>query len=676
MISKGDQHRSAEEIVEGLLRHEPINLSDLKSRIKGVDKERLAKALADRLLQPDIHPMDCRTLSIVVMQVGVGRELERFVDAVTCTDLPGWVRAQAQGIVILLAPDQVAKVEERMTPEIRRGIIEASLQELILAIEDEPARGENLVAILETISPDVLQPAWEHMELMRVEAGARAALIYRQPLLRESLKSLHPAMLEKVCSEGGTEASILLTELKKSAKDEDQQRLLQGMLLRVRTAGIAPKKSLMQVKGEAYVSSCDGQGAFVLFGRCRRRGSTSTTTADLCIRAAGEVRDGFVVKRHSESDFREMMEQVSPNRSLDFVRISLPDAAALVEEAMARTRSMGCSLAPEVTAAVQHFEDARELAVLLNVPEERSDEDISLESFRDLLEEDIYEYWFLDEGDLRAARIRGPSTTKEKVSWLVDSAGRLAKTAYRDRVLAMARHMALWHSWNGEPEMAELFAAALSQMESDFANCSLIHAILEKSIIYRNPSLPVASEYRELGNKRQRQAIKELLFHGVNSPTGSDLALLDFTELVVEVFDKIVFVLPGERRPTNDSFFCIGYAIAKACLHEPWDEAKEMESAIVKAITSASNLTIQEAGLLAPTIRQSLVRFFSDCCEHCPVGCLDRLDSKQTKAFFSPSHPAEEAYVYIDMEGLLAQNPPKPKKHGKPRTRDQREMQP
>lgn len=678
MKSHNDQHRQAKEIVEGLLRHEPINDADLRLRIKGVDKEILAKALADRMLQTDIQTAECEVLTMAFMQVGLGKEVERIVAAVTRSDLPGCVRAGSQVLVYNFAPDQIGSTEQRMTPEMLKDIIETNLQEIILGIEEHLVTGKELVKILETTQPETLRPAWEHIDQIRIRAGARAAVIYQQALRCDSMKPIHPAMLEKVCSEGGADAIALLTDLKKHAKNAEEERSLQGMLLRVQTAGIAPKKpSLMQVKGEAYVSTCDGQGAFVLFGRFHRRGSTSTTTANICIRAAGEVRDGFVIKRHPDRDFRDIMEQVKPDGSLEFVRISLSEGAAIVEEAMARTRSMGCTLPPEVMTAVRHFEETRDPNTSMEPMEALPHGTASLDLYREILAEDVYDYWFLDEGDLRAARIGNPPRSKVKASWFVDSAKKLAQTPYRDRVYAMARHMNLWHNWKKDPETAGWFAVAMAQMDRDFGSCSLVHAILEKSMLNRDPMISRTTECLELGDERQRQVIKELFFHGVTAPTGWDLALLDLTEAVVEVLDRIVFALPGERRPPNDSFLSIGHAIARAVLHEPRERARDMKTVITEAIMATTNLSEPEAALLAPTIGQSMLRFIEDCCGTCKASCLKRLDAKQAKAFFSPSHPARDACVNVDLEDLFAQDdPPESRKRGKRRIRDQGELRP
>lgn len=389
--------------------------------------------------------------------------------------------------------------------------------------------------------------------------------------------------------------------------------------------------------GLGFLGSCDGQGTFLVVGATENREDGSFNVAQVCVRAGGTLCDGFLSPRCSRAELRERMAEITRCTGIEFVPVALGTAASIASAAQ-----VGGDLSEDARAAIALF------ARVEGRDEEHDGEaprvEASLETIRCLLSRAPYEHsWFFDRGDLEGNGLALPGPGDRLDDWVAGAAPRLARPAVRQRLAAMARHMARWHRLGGEPRSAALCESAAREVERCCAESALLRAMLERSVVPAEGEARVA----EAGHDPVllRQHLKRVFFAAVSEPTGRDLARLDFTEAAFRALEEACLAIPSERRPREDhrvaAAFAIGRAFADFLLTGAQGPIDQVIDPIERALHEICHLDRGECRRAVERVLPLLGAFIESHCARCPVACLDRVDAKLPEAFFAAAHPAD-----------------------------------
>jgi hypothetical protein len=511
----------------------------------------------------------------------------------------------------------------------------------LTSIESIPTNAREITGFLletpENTRPFLLQ----RIGHCRRNAGISAAAVYGDALACDALAPLHQGMIDAIVEEGGADAIDLLQKLRDGSANAKSRTALQAALLRLGTRAIDPKKPApAAAAGTAYVGSCDGQGAFVVISAFKKPNGTMTL-ADLCIRVAADVRDGFVLTRQTSKDVKNLLNHMKQSSNIDFAAVPLEQAAWLVSEALERTSALKLEIPVEATPAVNLLRPLFERGLREKSVVEPAKE-VTLAQVRRLLSRPVYYYWFFEIPALLSANVNPPPSDKEPPNrWFESAARKLDKPALRERVVAMARYMAYWHAWRGEEALAAQCQAMALTTERDFAKSPLVRVMLERSLTVEPEEETLEAE--AIGTPEIRQYLKSIFFDKLNAPTGKDLAILDLTEVAMSSLEHALSVLPGERRPREDRRSEIAYTVANECFalfsnRNRADIEKHMD-AIVKEFIKKFAFKKREALDLVAILVYALTQFVENICSECALDCFSHPTSDMSADFFSPHHP-------------------------------------
>ena len=639
---RGDKTRS---ILEELFSHPPVNQAELERRLARVDSPTARSALVEMLGSGGVDEQDASLFGAVFHFLGVDGVYDDLLAIAQDQEQSSHVRSRAMGVLAEEEPDDLDSLMACLPPEDVTPLAELSLREMLATIQADPDQADSVTYVLESTPLDAHPFMAEQIEYCRKQAGTSAVATYRQVLESKDFPHLRPLFLRAIVEEGGTLGIELLEGLRDDAQDKAAHRDYQGAILRLRTHSIDPDASHEVPEGEAHLGSCDGQGAFILLG-CFRNPDGSVTLADLCIRCAADVRDGFVIPRGSAEDAEELLQEIQDGLGTAFVDLPLHRAAAMVTAAVERTEGHGLSIPEDARPAVALFRRALDPSRAADeVPPVEPPGHLTFKKVRALFEMEEYNLsWFFDMGDLDGVGVTLPTNKRVKVEWYRDVARKLATPLITTRVVAMARHMELWHRWRGEAELAGLCGALADVTEDDFSSSPLVRVMLEQSL--SPPDECLLSDMGSYGDAVLRQHLKALFFQNVEAPTGKDLARLDLTEAALVSLDSIFDSLPGECRPREEERYATAFALGKTfadfMMSAKRNPIEQLARRMTGALRTSSRLSWEQRQQVVLMVLPLLGSYLDEVCAICPVGCLEDPQAKVDDEFFSPCHPVEE----------------------------------
>ena len=640
---RGDHTRS---ILEELFSHPPVNQAELERRLSTIDAVAARVVLIKQLEAGEVDEQDASLFGAVFHHLGVEDAYEDLLAIAQDQSQTSNVRSRAMGVLAEEEPDELDNLMECLPPEDVTPLAELSLREMLATIQADPEQADSVAYVLESTPQDAQMFMAEQIEHCRKQAGTPAAAAYSQILASDDFSHLRQLFLRAIVDEGGTQGIALLESLRDTTTDSAAHRDLQGAILRLRTHSIDPEASHELPQGEAHLGSCDGQGAFILLG-CFRNPDGTMTLADLCIRCAADVRDGFVIPRGSAEDAEELLLEIQTGLGTAFVDIPLRRAAEMVAAAEERTRTAGLYIPEDAQPAVALFKRALE-------PAREADDDapaverppgrLTLKQVRVLFKMQEYHLsWFFDLGDLDGVGVTLPSNKRVKAQWYRQVAGKLATPQIICRVVCMARHMQQWHQWRGEPDLAGLCGALADATEDNFATSPLVRVMLEQSL--SPPDDCLLSDMGSYGDAVLRQHLKALFFQNVEAPRGKDLARLDLTEAALVSLDSIFDGLPGECRPREDERYATAFALGKTfadfMTSGKQNPIEQLARRMTGALRKSSRLSWEQRQQVVLLVLPLLGSYLDEVCSICPVGCLEDPQARVEDEFFSPSHPVE-----------------------------------
>lgn len=654
----------------------------------------MRRFLVEKLRGKELGEVEGGLIISIFRVVGLGEAAEPLIELVC--DRAAQRRARAYALTSLLHKDEGGALGERLRRSVPEGelllLAAQPVFDVLVSVESDPAAAEEVAAALAGLEP-AMQPAlFAQLEQLRRQVGTPAVIAYGEVLQRGSVS--HPAVRKELIGalieEGGADAAELLSSLRDREQDQAARRELQGALLRLRTRSL---EGQAQSLGEysAQLSSCDGQGAFFLLGS-RKNPDGRVTLALLCVRAAADLRDGYVLTAQPPEQQDKLLRAFATEAGTRFAKIPLPAAAALLKEATARTLALGMPLPADALPALRFFERFEPVAATLPAPAPRTR--LTPAALRKILGRAEYRVsWFFDDADLQASGLaedRMPALESPRSAlWgaalkaLADGGG----AGLARRVVAMARHMSLYHALRDERDEAGLLAAAADATEQDFARSPLCRVLLER---FLDPGagteLRAASESgphedplgiegparedddadmgsgltrelaAELGDDipdlfkavtnrpARRQHLKARFFTGVEEPRGRDLLLLDLTEAVTLGLQRALSLLPGDVRPRDEqqeqAAFAMAADLRRFLLDRRRSDVKALAGRLAEELVTTCFLPSELASALALSVLLTATRFVDEVCGRCPVRCIDQPARSVGDAYFAPGHPA------------------------------------
>ncbi|MBN1653025.1 MAG: hypothetical protein JXA30_04540 [Deltaproteobacteria bacterium] len=634
--------KTTRSVIEEIFIHPPISEAELQQRLSAADEKKARRLLTERLEQSRVRSEEFALFLEVYSILGIGEQRSRLLRIAADKQKDSLVRTLAMTVLADHDPQYLDKELENLDPQDFAQLADRPLIELMTSIEVNPDTAKEVTDFLLETPEEMREFLLFRLGKCRREAGVSAATVYAYALRCEALAPLHSIMIDAVVEEGNQDGIALLRELRLSAPNPEAHRLLQGALMRMGTRAIDPNYRAKPPVGKAYLGSCDGQGAFVVVG-CFAKPNGSSTTANLCIRAASDIRDGFVIARYTEAELQVAIKRLREGTGCEFVEISLEEAAALVASAEERTRALKLSLPEESRSAITLFRQFSRRSDREDEPQLAPPAAPSLSQVRRLLKKRIYRSWYFDAGDLNEACVPPPPEIPAKRNWVRVAAAKLDIPSVRNRLVAMAEHMSKWHAYRGETEPAALCLALARSSESEFAESALVRVMLERTCeIVRHAE---EKELSVFGSPEIRQGLKSKFFRDLKSPKGKHVALLDFTEVVLSSIDSVLTSVPGDRRPRDEEKPMIAYTISKSFLNFVVDaRSKSLEKqmlAMATTLCKRCRLTRDECYDIGYTVALELLTFMDEVCSRCPGACTLRPNANAADLFFSPHHPVD-----------------------------------
>jgi hypothetical protein len=542
-------------------------------------------------------------------------------------------------------------------------ILDVPFIDMLVWAQADKRAGDQLAVALDGIDDDLRRVTFARIERHRQHVGTTAATAYGPTLRKGRAPGLRAAMLEALIADCTRDGIDLVRELRDGERDVTARRALQASLLRMNTHAIEPTAPRFASSGQGYLSSCDQHGDFVVIG-CYENPDDTRTVVDICIRAGGEIRGGFVLLRQSRSDVSQLLGELGAGAG-GFAPISLSEVTAMVEDSLERTRCMRRPVSPDLQPALALVSQTTASAAQRSIITPAWD--APLDRVHALLASPGHDRaWLLPAADVEIVLSSPPPRNGASREWINRAARALGKrTRSRARLVEMAKHMACWHRAKGELDAAALCVTLGHLTEKQAATSPLLIAILERAFGREAISSEQAST-EPLCDHAIRNVLRSRAFADIETPKGKDVAMLDFTEAAYASLRQSVDAsptessllngVPGGRRARSRSAasaerlddserIALARDLAEAFVQEsvgrkkPADMnriARRMRAAVVRCCHADE----AQAEAVAVLVLAAFASFLRDVCSRCPVRCIEKARVNHREAFFSPDHPA------------------------------------
>ena len=468
-------------IMSALFEHPPVSSIELRKRLVDVDRGFARRIVVDRLAAKHVADRDGPLILAVLDVIGVGEERRRLTGIALAPEREPRVRMWAAMSLAGEDPRMMDLLITELGPEGMAHLAENALIEL-MTIQNPLKLGKTIRRALEEWHRDLSsEKLLTRIEMCRQGLGVSCAEAYGETLKSPKVGQLKQKILDYFVAEGSDDGILLLETMKAAASKSSERRTLQAALLRLRSAQIDPRKTATSaMDGRALVSNCDGHGGFIVLGIFDNADGTQSIS-ELYIHADGEIRDGVVHARLSPEYADKVVEELQENTHCFFADVPVEKGATLVFFGLERTGLLMDIERREVRQAVRLFKRCFNQGNPEQADMRRHESAIEKDDIRRLLSRPEYEdTWLFDLNDLSDLGITFNEETTSGEDWIKSCAAQIGGTDLSRRVLAMAEHMAKWHSWKGEEDASHLLSALADDVAERNENSILLHVMLER----------------------------------------------------------------------------------------------------------------------------------------------------------------------------------------------------
>lgn len=642
MANMDTKERDARQCITDIFRNPPVSKADLKTRLNRVDSTTVRRLLIDDLDKRKIAESEGFIFVEAVLLLGPGGQRKRLLKIASDQNRDKEARAFAFMALGHDSFDDGDLALAEIGAELIDEMMSFSLRNLFMMEEGEI--GSAVLNSLEGMNISGLaMHFWPILEEQRTKARVPAYIAYEHTIQSDSFSDLHQEMIAAIEKEGHYQGITLLETLSSRTKDRSVQKGFQKAALKARTRMADPEMIEEAENGFALASSCDGQGSIVVLA-CLNNENGSLSLANVCLRVDSEIRDGFYLSSISKDDFDDIVEQSQVGANIDFVRLSIGEAANVLHKAMEQNRKKNIPIDLDAQRAIACFPH-RSDPLLYDPSSLPIDAGVhTVEDYEELLDSPEYESWFFDAADFEQAGVIAPDDCHN--DWIDETASKLDTPAIKERLLAMTSYMAWWCSKNGNEESAAMQLEANKSVVEDFKNSVFVKAMVIQSFFAAHSREDFDDEENvlTLGDPKLRRYLQGMFFADEKAPTGREMALLDFTEAAYLAFDEIFESLPGDMHPRPNILPAISFEVAKivgsTLLKKQADSTEQIIAKAARAIKKTTGLGKAHSQGIANMVISILFDFADNVCKKCRVACLFHPKKKMPEVFFGAGHPS------------------------------------
>lgn len=650
-----------DDLLVSLLDAPPQSQQEMTARI-GEAGSALVSCMMQRIARDDLDRLNHRTGIPQLLSVLGPSSLERkrLALLVLDTGLSRRSRSVAMACLSTVDPGQMERVSAKMDSGDMVELTRISLLDPLQVIQACSNYAKTATHVL--VHATKVSPGHElaGLDELLVASGTSPILAYQDALFCPDLKTLRPQMLQSMVDTCGAAAWSALEELQDvpSVPDPDFKRDVADALRHLKAKELAGKLRWPTVHGKAWIGTCDGQGAFVMFCVLNPKDGAHTL-ANLCIRASADIRDGFAKVDVTDEELRVMTERMEKDAAQFYAEAPLSVAAQLMQEGLERTRAMGKSLPEDALPSIrllQHVQPGGFPDLMPIFPSGPDQARAQLDAHPCL------DSWFFDASDLRSVGVQPPCPGDNTTAWKTAAVRALDTEQIRERVASMSAHMSLCHALRGEAHLLGVFSGLTAEVSARFAGSTLVEFMLDQTLekfgalgVEKNtkdrcpgsdPTERADGEpHSAWHDPAVRRVLKARFFANVKDPRGKDLATLDLAEMIYQVLEQRAGSWPGGHNLRTEDMEAAAYNLAKELVAMVLKGPAKVDP--VKTLPGLADVlsahlggSREQAAKAAVDVLLSWVRFAHAVCSPCPVGCLDRLKVKMAEEFFAVEHPA------------------------------------
>ena len=480
--SQMDPAAASHRIVQDIFEHPPKSSIDLRERLAQVERPSARQAVVDRLAGSNLSDRDGPLILAVLDIIGIGQERGRLVSAALNTQGEARVRMWAAMALAGDDPRMMDLLVTELGPEGMAHLAENALIDLMTI--QQPARiGTTVKRSLEEWHRDLSsEKLLARIEMCRRGLGISCIEAYGPSVESRRLEHIRPLLLDCFVREASDDGAAFLDDLRQREKDPDARHKLQAALLRLRSANIDLNRRIRKAAGAGWVSNCDGNGGFIVLGVFENPDGTRTV-AEVYLQVAGELLEAVMHPRLKPERTDELVSQLAADAGCHFAPISLSEAAALISAGMEHVQEEPDPDLGEIRQVLRMFSRMPGAPFASEAPAPEA-EPLSEETIRALLSRPEYEdTWLFDASDFAAAGVPLPEGEDSGLQeeWLRDAQVSIANSSKRNRLIAMADHMARWHARQDDFDAARTAASLANEIRTRPEEGLLIRVMLERS---------------------------------------------------------------------------------------------------------------------------------------------------------------------------------------------------
>ena len=480
--SQMDPVDASRHIVQDIFDHPPKSSIDLRERLAKVDRPSARETAVDRLAGPDLSDRDGPLILAILDIIGIGQERARLVSSALNAQGEARVRMWAAMALAGDDPRMMDLLVTELGPEGMAHLAENALIDLMTI--QQPARiGPTVKRSLEEWHRDLsTEKLLSRIEMCRRGLGISCIETYGPSVESRRLEHLRPLLLDYFVREASDDGVAYLESLRQREKDPAEKHKLQAALLRLRSANIDLNRRSRKAAGKGWVSNCDGNGGFIVLGVFENPDGTRTI-AEVYLQVAGELLEAVLHPRLKADRTDELISQLASDAGCHFAPISLSEAAALIASGMEHVQEDPDPDLGELRQVLRMFSRMPGTPFASEAPPSET-APLSAETIRALLSRPEYEdTWLFDASDFAAAGVPLPEGdgTALQEEWLHEAQVSVARSSKRNRLIAMADHMARWHARQDDFEAARTAAALADEIRTRPEDGLLIRIMLERS---------------------------------------------------------------------------------------------------------------------------------------------------------------------------------------------------